>query len=1078
MQELVHGVVLDTHGHALAGASVFNEKSGRAVLADAAGKFTLAAEQGDALVFTYIGHRAQRVIVEENKMIRVALEALVEQIEEVVLVNTGYQTISKERSAGSFAKPADEVFADRTGTLNILQRLDGLIPGLTINNAPGSGQTFSIRGLSTLGIDGAGTSRDPLYVVDGIPIDDIASINPNDVADISVLKDATASSIWGARAANGVIVISTKRGKRDEKIKLNYSSFMNVFGKPDLKYIPTMNSRQFIQTAREIFDPLGFPYEAESAYTNLAGQGIPLHQQILYDMDRGVMSETFGNHLLDSLGGMNNRNQIRDLFYRNAYLMNHTLSLSGGGSKYAFYSSMSYNDNKTPLPGEKDQGFKINIRQDMNFNNWLSAYLITDVTRHDRAVKRSQIVDNRFYPYQMFQDEQRNPLSVPYVGYLSEEVRREMEDLSQINLDFVPLLERDYGYTKSNGMSNRFTGGLSVRILEGLRAEGTYGYIRSNNKLESFDEENSYLVRSEIVQFTTLDANGQPVYHLPTQGGRYRTGNTMQENWTVRHHLSYDKGWDEGRHLLTALFGHEAQRQFGTNTQTLVRGYNENLQTYQPIDEYGLRVNGLPGVIMPNSLWQSYLLTQPFQKRETEVRFQSYFANIGYSFLQRYDLNASWRIDKSNLFGMDKSSQNKPTWSVGVKWDASSEAFLQPVSWVNDLALRVTYGITGNAPTPGTASSYDVLSADRSPFIPDGRGLQIATAANPKLVWERTENINVGIDFGILDRRLTGALDYYKRNTDDLLGQYTVNGFTGYNTIVGNFGSMTNQGIELSLMSRNIRKTDFRWNTNFVFAYNKNKITQLNNPTQMTTAAQKVGSRYFTGYSAFSVFAYEFAGLDNLGDPQVRLQDGTVTKNRNVAEMGDIRYAGTYQPIWSGGLTNSFYYKDFGLSANIVYNLGHVMRRDVDYSYYYMGGSQFTSGNFNPRFLNRWRTAGDELHTNIPGYVVGGMQAIEQREMDYYDRGDINVLKASFIKFRDITLTYNLPQVIRERLRVEAASFKLQVSNIMLWRANSDGIDPEFHDAFTGMRVPSSLFTSSNYFFRPGNISLGLNVSF
>ena len=478
---------------------------------------------------------------------------------------------------------------------------------------------------------------------------------------------------------------------------------------------------------------------------------------------------------------------------------------------------------------------------------------------------------------------------------------------------------------------------------------------------------------------------------------------------------------------------------------------------------------------MPNNGNKSTLANNAFDASETQVRFRSYYANGAYTFDQKYSFNASWRIDGSNLFGIDKSAQNKPVWSMGGKWMASQEAFLSSVKWMDDLALRATYGITGNAPNPGAASSYDILRGVTGSALPGGTGLIIATAANSKLTWERTRTVNIGLDFSLLNRRIEGAIDFYNKKTDNLLGELPTNSLTGYPSVVGNLGALENKGVEITLTTLNVQAKRFNWTSQLAMAYNKNRVVKLNSLNSLTTGAQQIQQKYVEGYSAFAIFAYDYAGLNDKGDPKITLQDKTVTSSRNVATPEDVVFMGAYQPVWSGGLANRFNFGSFRLTVNTVFNLGHVMRRDVNLFYAgrlthnNMATGGFTTGNLHTEFLNRWKKPGDELITNIPSYLVNTSTSDTRRDVSYYQYGDLNVLDASFIKIRDISFSYTLPRNLSQRLKAEFIDVRLQLGNVMLWKANKYDIDPEFQDAFTGTR---SLQSGQH------TLTLGLHVNF
>lgn len=1089
------GTVKNEAGAPVTPATVMLEEPKRGAVTNERGEyqFTGLTEGFYTLKVSCIGYRPEerKVFISKGTTLYtdfVLVEAS-SQLKEIV-VNSGYQTFSVKRSAGAYAKPDMQTLRNRTTSMNILQRLDGLVPGLTVNNAPSAtGTPVLIRGLTSIN-----SNKSPLVVVDGVPLDNIASLNPQDVEDITVLKDASAASIWGARAANGVIVISTRKGGKNEKLSMEYDGFVNFQGRPDIDYYPVLNSRQFIQAATDIFRPDLYPWATVSAYTGLGSTGVPPHNVILYNRHRGLISDAQAAASLDSLAAISNLSQIRDIWYRPALLTNHTLSVRGGGKSYGIYGSLAYTGTQSNRPGETNNAYKINVRQDYNVNKRMDVYLITDLTNVRTSAPRNIEADNRALPYQLFRDAQGNPLSIPYVRQLSDSTRKAFEGKSGINLDYNPLQEYGYGYTKSDLLAARVTAGLTVRLVDGLSFSGVYGLFRTTERTRSFDDSRSYLVRNEAVQFTVPAANPaqRPVYHLPVNGGRYALSNAMQNNWTVRNQLAYERAWNGQQHQLSLLAGQEAQEQLAESSQSVIRGYNELLQTYPAIDYATLSTTGVANPVMPNNGSRSLLANaQPFGETETRIRFLSYYGNVGYTYNRRYTLSGSLRLDQSNLFGKDRSSQNKPVWSVGARWDLGEERFMEQ-GLFNHLSLRTSYGLTGNSPIPGTAASYDILAAQSGSALPGNTGLTITTPANAALTWESSRTLNIGLDFGILRRnRLNGSVDFYSKQTDNLIGRMEVNPLSGYSTVTGNFGNMRNTGIEVSLRSINVEAGRFRWMSQLVLAYNRNEITKLNQPAAIATGAQKASAVYLAGHPAFAVFAYDFAGLDTLGDPLIRLQSGKVTKDRNAALPGDVVYMGTYQPVWNGGLSNIFTFGNLELAANIIYNFGNVMRRDVNDFYagnglipltannaMQSGDLRFRSGNVHAEFADRWMQPGDELRTAVPSWIPVASVNNSRRDTRYYTQGDINVISAAFIKLRDVSLSYNLPQALISRARLNGVRLRLQLSNLMLWKANRYGIDPEFQDASggstAGERAGGIRYMRANQ----GTVTAGVNIRF
>lgn len=1095
----VQGRVINEKGEPVEGASIVDKSSfksvsnpdgsflysGKATTTNKAGYFSLSGLDENAILsISGVNIENLEVKVNGRTNITIVVKIRVLESEEVVVkaVNTGYQKLSKERSAGSFSKPDMDVVNNRTGTMNIIQRLDGLVPGLVINNSPDAkrnGTQFLIRGLNTIN-----TSKAPLFVVDGIVMEDISFINPNDVADITVLKDATAASIWGTRASNGVIIISTKKGARNQELKVDYDAFLNFQGKPDLDYFPVLNSAQYIQASKELFDPVNYPYSIASMYNPaISNVGIAPDKQILYDMQRGIIGQAEGMAKLDSLAAISNTSQIRDHFYRNAYLMNHTISLSGGGDKHSFYGSFAYTGNQDYTPGNKNNTYKINLRQDFVFNKWLKAFLITDLSTQTTSSNRPIAIDNRYLPYQLFKDPSGKSLYLNFMGRLSEEERPVKEGLSKLDLSYNPLDNQNTGFTKNSNYLARVNGGLTVNLLKGLRFEGVYGYVKGNGKQTSYDDHTNYQQRVTIAGFAVASTPGAPpVYNYPNVGGKYSVRNNNSQNWTIRNQLIYERNWQNSVHQLTMLAGQEAQEQETIINGNTVYGYNINLQSYQVIDLARLANPGISAAssIMPLSAIGSRLDPAEYFINPPDVlsRFRSYYANAAYTFNRKYTVNTSIRDDKSNLFGKNRAAQGRAVWSAGLKWTLSQEKFVQDISCITDLALRATYGITGNSPLPGSASDKDILSATPSPYGPGGQGLVITAPANPYLSWERSRTWNIGIDFVLFQYRISGSIDAYQKKTDNLLGYVPLNPLSGgapggSPMYFGNLGTTENKGIELMLNTVNVLSKNFNWKSGLTLAYNRNKLTQIKQIYPFTNGRNYIGEPYIENYPAFTLFAFNYAGLDNNGDPQVALADKTITNGMDAAttpQSGDMLNMGVWQPKWSSGFSNFFTYKNFSLNINMVGYFGHVMFRDVNRSYagnVYISSQDFQSGNFHAEFPNRWKAPGDEAKTNIPRFI-NDPAVSEGRNVDYYIYASQNVIKASYIKMRDIGFSYAVPRRLLEKVKAEQLSFRVQLSNVMLWKQNKFGIDPEFHDILGARSMPVNQKT----------FSIGLHLTF
>lgn len=1072
------GKITDSAGIPLARATIFfirhNAKMPAGYksvnyITNESGLFYFDADEGDEIGVSYIGYQTYQFTVRKGMPFQnIVLNISASRLDEVI-VNTGYQKLSKDRATGAFGKPDMQTFIQRLGTEDIVNRLDGLIPGLTLLAGPGhitsnqngngaSSQQSLIRGTTSLQL-----KKDPYYIVNGVKVSDFSAINPNDIADITVLKDASALSIYGANAANGVIVVTTKSGK-EQKLKINYAGYLNFQGKPDFEYISRhlLSSSEYIQAAKEIFDPSVYPI------STLGTSYIAPHEQFLYNQNSGIISESAANFSLDSLSRINNLGQIKKLWYQNAYTMNHTLSLSGGNSIYNFYTSLSYIDNRGNQIGASGSSYSINLTQSITPNKWFRATVNTAIKKAVNNNSRPAVVDPGFLPYQLFQDFNGNNLLLNYTQGLSAATRADYQARSLINLDYSPLDEINSGYTKSNNLNINTSADIGIKLWKGLSFNGTYGYQLAPGTNTIYDDHSLYAERRLALAFTIAPTTSSvPIYNIPVNGGRYQTGTNDQRNWTVRNQLIYNSYLRGGKDRLNVQIGHEAQEQLSISNNTIVRGYDLNLQSFTALN-YAILSRGIFGGV---SSGRSILNELPYSVFEARMRFTSYFGLLNYSLDQKYDFDASIRADHSNLFGVDVSGQKKPTYSIGGKWQISRESFMSAVKWVQNLSLRATYGVTGNSPYVGAAATVDILQAENDPTT--GNSFSVNKPPNRKLSFEKTQNYNFGIDFSLLNNRLNGSIDFYKKNTFDLLNTLPVNPLNGFPSTIGNLGNLTNKGIEVSLNTINIRSKEINWVSTFVFSYNKNMLVSYDNPSPVTlTDTYRLGAPFVAGYNSSSLFAYQYAGLDNLGDPQIRLADGSITKTPGVAKATDLRYMGSTLPKFNGGLSNTIRYRQFSVSANLIYNLGSVMRRDANN---FFGGrltgqaGSFTNGNINVEFLERWQKPGDEAKTNVPSYVSNQSINFFRRSVGYYTNADINVISASYIKLRDMTLSYELSSMILKRLRVESFRLFLQTGNYMVWKANKFDIDPEYHNLSSGtLSLPLYGHT----------YSVGANVSF
>lgn len=1049
----VRGRVVDENGNPMQGASISLKINPRKAVTNEKGEFYLQGiDEKEIIIIVFVGYEPIEVAAKRD----IGTIRLVPSNKELsgveVKYNTGYQQVSRDRSAGSFAKPDLKMMLNRTSTPNIITRLEGLVPGLTTRGPAG----LLVRGQSSLN---AGTA--PLIVIDGIEfdgtIDQLTRLNAQDVEDINILKDATSASIWGAKAANGVIVITTKKGKAGDKLKIDYDGYFAFQGRPDLDYVQRLNSQQFISVARELFPQY---YPTNSRYTGVTSvfNSLP-HLQIQYDLVRKKITQGQADFKLDSLANLSNTNQIADLFVRDASSLNQTISVSGGGKAHTFYGSLNHIGTQNNTPGTQNNQYKINLNNNFVFGKRITASVNADLTNSVVRTGNTYNPSRTIVPYQMFQDAYGDPLNVNYLGSLPngnafpDSLRSIYQSRSRLDLNYNPVLEQDRAYSTINGLYARLVGSVNLNILKGLDFQGTYGYNVSNVNTRDVLNENSYAMRMQVMQFTVApNPTVTPVYNIPASGGRLNTSTNTSNAWTLRNQLLYNRDWN--KHQLSIMAGQQATSSTPVSTTAVYYGWDDQLQTSRPVDLARLAA-GVTGAIAGTAT----LAGNNVGGGEGRVaRTTSYFANLGYTFDRKYTLNASWRIDESNLFGRDKSAQNRPVYSIGGKWALGRENFMKPVNWLDQLDFRLTYGITGNAPTVGAAASYDILTASNDVNYVTGAGFLLSSPANSKLTWEGTKVFNAGIDFAIFKNRLSGSIEGYIKKTQDLIGDLSTSPFTGYEFVIGNYGNLENKGIDIGLNSNNIRTRDFTWSSGFTFSYNKNKLTQLRGNAPATGAAL-VSTNRLVGYPLNTRFAYNYGGLNSVGDPQFIRADGSMSAAINVATPDDILYMGTSQPVWSGGLQNSFRYKSIELSASIIYNGGYVVRSNVNPT---TNEQVIATNNLQLGFLNRWKVPGDELRTDIPRFAPSAAIA-NARNLSYYISSQQFFLDGAYAKLRDVTLAYSLPQTVAKHINAQAISFRIQVNNILLWTANGQGMDPEFTGTIRDAQ---------------GTVSLGAHITF
>jgi TonB-linked SusC/RagA family outer membrane protein len=945
---------------------------------------------------------------------------------------------------------------------NVLRSLEGSAAGLNVTETA-DGVTYLIRGVSSIN-----SKKEPLFIVDGVAMTREQMdkmVNPNDVESVNFLKDATAASIWGAQAANGVIVVTTRKGSAGD-LRISYNGSFTYKGKPDWKYLDMMTSEQFINTAVEVFDPQ--TYKWSDVQNNTYGIGndyrvVYPHEDALYRYYLGEISLDERDARLNALKAVNGRKEYEKYFMSNAFLMNHSVSFSGGTEKNSFYVSIENQRDRGTNKDTSDE-YRLFFRDALKLTPWMDLDISANLFYSGEQSYLKSYDMRSDLPYMSYYDKDGNELSL--TNYIMTDAYREsIEGITGIGLKYYPVSDFLSNPSNSKTLGANANAGLTIRFAPGLSYEGRFQYSLTQGTSESYLSPTSFGVRLERAQGT--DSAGKQ--YLPSSGGHYTFASSSMSSYTVRNQINLDTTLGKDNiHRVTGVAGMEiSSRKSGSNS-LFMRGYDIQTMEYIFYDDYNLSQTGVKNPALPSFAASSTNTFDPNQYGQTEMeyRFVSMYANGAYTLKDKYSFNASVRVDQSNLFGSDPSVQFKPIWSTGFIWNMSREDFMKSTSrWLNRLNLRASFGYAGNSPDPGQGGPYNILSSVSSAnYSRFGLGYVVVTPANDKLSWEKTQIVNLGVDWAVLGHRVSGEIDVYHKNTTNMLGQAPVDPTTGFTTVLSNIGSMTNDGIEFTVNSTNITAGDFEWTTDFNITYNKNKLVDMY-VEHPKSAYAMVTFDYWKGYPYGTVFAYKWAGLDPAdGMPRAYDSAGNIIRSITDIDTEDaVKYAGTTVPPVFGSLNNDFRWKNWDLSVSFIYNLGHVLRNDVNTTFSYR-----LERNLHNDFSERWKNPGDEAKTNVPAYYSLKNTSINETDVIYlYRYADVNVLSASYIKLREVSLGYRIPEKACSAIHVKNATARLQVSNLATIAFNGEGIDPEAF-SFGGSRADR---------FHPF-VSASLNVEF
>lgn len=1074
-QTRITGTVVEEGGDPAIGATVQVQGAKGGAITDVNGKFAIDVPAGKKLTFSYVGMLSQ-TLAPKNGMRVVLHPDQAVMVDEVVV--TGMQKVDKRTFTGSTTK-VNAADAKIDGVADISRALEGRAAGVSVQNVSGTfGAAPKIRVRGATSIYGASK---PLWVVDGVILEDvidvsaddlssgdantlissaIAGLNSDDIESFEVLKDGSATSIYGARAMAGVIAVTTKKGRAGHN-RISYTGEYTLRLKPSYSTFNIMNSQDQMSVYQEL-QQKGYLNYAETANASESGIYGKMYQ-MFSQYDPATKTFALDNNdeaIAAYLRAAEYRNtDWFDLLFSNGIQHSHSVSMEGGSDKTTYRASVSALMDPGWTKQSKVERYTANINADFNLSKQLSLKVISstsfrnqkapgtlsrsvdpvaggvsrsfDINPYSYALNTSRALDPQAYytrnyaPFNIF-----NELDNNYIDLKSSEFRLQgqltYKPIRKVELQALGSI-RHVGTSQEHFIRENSNQAMAYRAMDNST-------IRSNNPYLYTDPDNIYAL---------------PVSVMPEGGILRRTDNSMF-SYNFRGSASYNDVFAE-KHQVN-LYG-------GVEVTSLERHTNENTDM---------------GVLFESGMLSSfnYLAFKQMQERntsyyaitDTRERTAAFFVNGTYTFDRRYVVNGTFRYEGTNRMGRSRSARWLPTWNVSGRWNIDEEAFferLRPA--LSSLSLRASYSLTADrGPSDVTNSTYIMLPTTLwRPFTSvKESGIVLESPANFDLTYEKKHELSIGLDAGFLDNRINLTFDWYKRNNYDLIGPlFTASYAGGGITQRANTAEMTADGVEVSISTVNIRKKNFSWTTSLVYSHTHNKVTRLLSLKRLVDLLTSSSEASLVNYPVNSLFSIPFARLNKEGLPTFNIGNGLTTvsdisfQETDPDRMKFLEYSGTIDPTDMGSLGNVFKWKGLTLNVFITYSFGNVIRLDPVFANRY---SDLTA---TPKeFKNRWMVSGDEQHTDIP-VIASSRQNRNNTNLSYaynaYNYSTARVAKGDFIRMKEISVNYDFPRTLISHLGLTTLALKLQATNPFLFYSDKklNGQDPEFTNA-GGVAVP------------------------
>ena len=1070
-QTKVTGTVISAEDNEpIIGASVIVQGTKTGVITDVDGKFTVDIPAGKKITVSFIGMESQTLVAKDGMRIVLRNSA---SLEEVVV--TGMQKVDKRLFTGASTK-INAKDAKIDGMADISRSLEGRAAGVSVQNVSGTFGTapkIRVRGATSI----YGNSK-PLWVVDGVIMEDvtdvsaddlssgdantlissaIAGLNSDDIETFDILKDGSATSIYGARAMAGVIVITTKKG-RTGQARINYTGEYTMRLKPSYSTFNIMNSQDQMSVYQEM-QQKGYLNYAETS--NAASSGVygKMYQLISqYDATSGQYglantAEARADYLRQA--EYRNTNWFDELF-TNAIQHNHSVSISTGTDRSQTYASISAMFDPGWTKQSKVERYTANLNNTFNISKKLTFNMIANASYRKQRAPGTLSSEVDVVSGEVHRSFDINPYSYAL------NTSRALDANTFYTRNYAPfniLHELENNYIDLGVFDMRVQGELKYKPIRQVEIAvlGAYKFNQATQNHHILDESNQAQAYRSMATTTIRNSNtflytdpddifAMPVTVLPYGGIYNKTTNSMNA-WDFRFTAGYNDAFHNDTHIVNLYGGVEVNNI--DRSSDWFRGWGMQYSLGE-IANYAYQV--FKKGAEDNSDY--------FTLTNTHERRAAYFGTATYSYKGRYTVNGTIRYEGTNKLGKSRSARWLPTWNVSAAWNAHEEPWFKKIfkEALSHATLKASYSLTAESGPSWVTNSMPVIRS-YNPWRPSAglreSGLEESDRANGDLTFEKKHEFNIGVQLGFLNNRINVEFDWYKRNNYDLIG--IVNTQMG-GMKYGNVASMKSNGVELSINTTNIKTKDFTWSTNFIYSHTHNEVTELENNQRVIDLISGSGFA-LEGYPVRSLFSIPFRGLNNEGLPTFLDQDGNITttgiyfQTQDKEKLSFLEYSGSVDPTDVGSLGNMFKYKGFSLNVFITYSFGNVVRLDPIFKNAYNDLNSMSK-----EFANRWMVPGDENYTTIP-VIASSRQNRNDTSLSYaynaYNYSTERIAKGDFIRMKEISFGYDFPASLISPLKLNSLSLKLQATNLFLFYADKklNGQDPEFFNT-GGVAVP------------------------